>query len=169
MEQVAICVTREAGTRLSCTGQFAVACHYGVGKNFVEFPQQFFQPGFLLRSTGVGGNTVRIQSSFVADTDTATVQSAYMGTHFQQFPMLGHATAPADVEVVTDGTESARLMVAQQLLHRIITVATGGRTVDDDEADRVRSIHQQSAFHFGQQGTFVTYLFTSDQDRKSHL
>ena len=63
-----------------------------------------------------------------------------------------------DIKVVADGSEATGLVVTEQLLHRIVTITSGSGAVDDDEADRVRSIHQQSILHLGQQDALIEYL-----------
>ena len=83
--------------------------------------------------------------------------------------MLCHNTVFANVKVVADGSEATDLVVTEQLLHRIVTITSGSGAVDDDEADRVRSIHQQSILHLGQQDTLIEYFCPADNYGKGLL
>ena len=71
--------------------------------------------------------------------------------------------------MVADGSKTTSLVIAEQLLHRIVTITSGSGAVDDDEADRVRSIHQQSVLHLGQQDTLIEYFYPADNYGKGLL
>ncbi|ABR41815.1 conserved hypothetical protein [Parabacteroides distasonis ATCC 8503] len=169
MEQVTIFIAREAGTSFLYAGQVTMPHDKRMRKERVEFPQEFPQSLLLFRGTGIGGFAAFIQSAFITNTYAATIESTDMGTYFQQSAMLCHDSTPADIEMIADGTESPYLMVTVKLFHRIVTVTLGSGAMYDDEADRVRPIHHQSAFHLRQQGTLVERLFSADNHGKCFL
>lgn len=84
--------------------------------------EQFFQPGFLLRCTGVGGLSFGVQSAFVAYSDAAAVVPSGMRSYLQQLPVTGYFPVSTDVEVITHASESPLPVVAQHLFRRIFLV-----------------------------------------------
>ena len=156
MEQTVILVRRiKTRTGFLYAGQVPVSCYQSRRKETVQFPQQFQQGRFLLRSTSIGRNPLSIQPSLVADADRTAVETTGMCADFQQRAVLRHDAALADVEMIADRAEATDFMVTQHLFHRIVMVIPGGGAVDNEEADSVRPTHHQAAFHFRQQGTFV--------------
>lgn len=170
MEQTVI-LTRRIKTRAGFlhAGQVPVSSHQSRRKETVEFPQQFQQGCFLLRSAGVGRITLLVQPTLVADADGTAVETTGMCANFQQATVLCHDAALADIKMIPDGTEATGLMVAQHLFHRVFTVTTGGGAVDNEEADSVRPTHHQAALHFRQQGAFVGHFIPADNHRKCFL
>lgn len=166
MEQTVI-LTRRIKTRAGFlpAGQVPVSCHQSRRKETVEFPQQFQQGCFLLKSARVGRITQFVQPILEADADGTTVEATGMCPDFQQTAVLRHGAVLADIEMIADSAEATRFMVAQHLFHRIVTVATCGGAVDNEEADSVRSTHHQTAFHFRQQGALVGHLIPADNQR----
>ena len=120
MEQTVI-LTRRIKTRAGFlhAGQVPVSCHQSRRKETVEFPQQFQQGCFLLKSARVGWIALPVQPTLVADTDGTTVEATGMRPDFQQTAVLRHDTALTDVEMIPDGAEATSLMVAQHLFHRV--------------------------------------------------
>ena len=170
MEQAVILARRvKARAVLLHAGQVPVSCHQSGRKETVQLPQQFQQCRLLFRRPRVGVFSSSVQSAFVADADGAAVEATRVRPHFQQAPVAGHDTAPADIKMITHGTEAARLVVTQQLFRRIVAVTTGGRAMDDEEADRVRPAHHQPAFHPGQQVALVERLLPADRHGKRFL
>ena len=58
-----------------------------------------------------------------------------MGAYFVKAAVLGGGAILADVVVVADVDEATLQVVVLELRGGVVTVATGGGTVDDDEAD----------------------------------
>lgn len=85
-----------------------------------------------------------------------------MGTDFQQAAMLADAAIPTDVEMITDGAKATGFVIAQKLFYRIVAVATGSGTVQNDVAYGVDGVHQQTALYLGQKAAFVRYFFTGN-------
>ena len=170
MEQTVIlprCIEARAG--FLHAGQIPVSCHQSRRKETVQFPQQFQQGCFLLRSAGVGRITLSVQPSFVADADGTAVEATGMCSDFQQTAVLRHDAALADVEMIADGAEATRFMVTQHLFHRVFTVTTGDGAVDNEVADSVRPTHHQAAFHFRQLGELIGHFVPTDNHRKRFL
>lgn len=169
MEQVTIFTARKARAGFPHAGQVAMAHHQSVRKEPVQLQQQFRKLHFLLLRAGVGRIAGAVQPALIADADAATVVTACVRPYLQQAAVLRHDAAPADVEMVAHGAESPRLVVTEQLFHGIVAVTTGGGAVDDEEADTVRPVHHQTAFHLGQQCAFGGHLITADGHGKRLL
>ena len=90
-------------------GQVPVSCYQSRRKETVQFPQQFQQGRFLLRSAGVGKITLFVQPTLVADADGTAVEATGMCPDFQQTAVLRHNAALADVEMIPDGAEATAL------------------------------------------------------------
>ena len=143
-----------------------------------EFEGSVLAPGErMLLSTEDGGLKTGIASDSEFEIRLAKDRSGDFVDSFsnsglspqKQLPVAGQGAVLSDVEMITNGSETPCLMVAEQLFHGIILVASGGRAVDDDEADTVRSIHHQSVFHPGQQVALVEHLIPTDNHGKRFL
>lgn len=104
----------------------------GFRKKPLQDSKQFTDSGILLRSQRVGRSAFLVQTALVADTYRAAVVGAGMGTNLQQETVLRAAAVLSHIKVVADVTETACQMVASQLLHRIIPVASRGRTMQHE-------------------------------------
>ena len=159
----------KARTVLLHTGQVPVSRHLGIRKEAAELPQQFHHPLLLRRGTGIRRTARGIQSALITDADAATIEATGVCSHLQQAAVLRQGAVLSDIEMITYGTEAPFPMVTEHLFRRIVLVTSGGRAVDDEEADRVRSVHHPSAFHPGQQGALVGHFLPADPKRKTYL
>ena len=107
----------------------------------------------LFLGAGVLRLALRVQSALIADADGAAVVGFAVGTHLKQVSVLRHLTVLSDVEMVADGAEAPRLMVAQHLLNCVVAVLAGGRAVDYEPPDGRDIIHKQPCLMFRQQVT----------------
>ena len=163
MEQAVILARRvKARAVLLHAGQVPVSRHLCFGKETAELPQQLRQPLPLRRSAGVRRTARSIQSALVADADAAAVEATDVCSHLQQAAVLRQGAVLPDIEMITYGTEAPFPVVAKHLFRRIGLVTSGGRAVDDEEADRVRPVHHPAAFHPGQQGALVGHFLPAD-------
>ena len=138
-------------------------------EEFQQPGQQLFQSFKLFPGERVGRMSFRVQSTFVAYADGAPVEGTAVGSHFKQPAVLADGSVTADVEVITDGTESAGTMVTHELLHGIIAVTAGGGTVQDNVAYRVGGVHHQSAFHPGKEFTLIEHFLPAYSHRECFL
>lgn len=88
-----------------------MSCYLRFGKELLEFHQQQQQLLALFCGARVGRLAVGIQPAFVAYSYAAAVVRTTVGAGFKQPPVLCHHAAAADIEVVANGTEAARLVV----------------------------------------------------------
>ena len=102
----------------------------------------------LLGRACVGGLSLWVESAFVADADGAAVETFCVCTDFAQQARMVERAVATDVEVVACHTEAAGTVVAFQLSGCVGLVATGGRTVYDQEAYAVYEMAQQLLFAF---------------------
>ena len=123
-----------------------------------ELAEQVEQRTFLGVGTGVGRGSRLIEAAFITDADAPVVPPGCMCADLVDGTATVEIAVAGDIEMIADGTESPYLMVTEKLFHRIVTVTLGSGAMYDDEADRVRPIHHQSAFHLRQQGTLVELL-----------
>lgn len=100
--------------------------HTGFRKQGFQAFYQLFHLLFLLRRSGVSRFAVSIKAALVADAYGAAVVGTAVGTNLKEVTMLSDGTVAADVEMVADGAEAARLMAFEQLLNGEVTVATCG-------------------------------------------
>lgn len=138
-------------------------------KELQQSGQKLFQLLKLLRGKRVGRMSFRVQSTFVAYANGAPVEGAAMGPHFEQSTVLADSTVAADIEVIADGAEPAGTMVAQELLHGVVAVATGSGAVQDDVTHRVGGVHHQSALHPGEEFTLIEHLLPAHSHRECLL
>ncbi len=123
----------------------------------------------LFRGSRVGWMSLFVEPAFVADADGTAVEGAAVGSRLEQLPVLGEGTVAADIEMITYCTEPSGLMVSQELFHRIVLVASGGGTVENEEADGIRSVHHPSVFHSGEELALVEHLVLCDGYGKCFL
>lgn len=116
----------------SRTRQIPMTHNLGFREKPLQDSNQFTDSGILLRSQRVGRSAFLVQTALVADTYRAAVVGAGMGTNLQQETVLRAAAVLSHIKVVADVTETACQMVASQLLHRIIPVASRGRTMQHE-------------------------------------
>ena len=107
----------------------------GLGELTMEIEKETDEGSTLLEGAGVLGFAFGIEAAFVADADGAAVEGAAMGADFVKAAVLGDRAILADVEVITDVDEASLQVVVLELLGGVVAVASGGGTVDDDEAD----------------------------------
>ncbi len=138
-------------------------------KELQQSEQKLFQLLKLLRGKRVGGMSFRVQSTFVAYTDGTPVEGTAMSPHFEQPTVLADSAVTADEEVIADGAEPAGTMVAQELLHGVVAVATGSGAVQNDVAHRIGGIHHQSALHPGEKFTLIEHLLPAHSHRECLL
>ena len=111
----------------------------------------------------------RIQSAFVAHADGTPVEGTAVSTHFKQPAMPADSAIATDIKVITDSTEPTGTMVAQELLHGIVAVTTGGGTVQNDVAYRVGGVHHQSALYPGEEFALIEYFLPAHNHRECFL
>ena len=126
----------EAGTGLGRgSGHLVVATDEGLGELLLERFQEADKGRPLGKGAGVFRTAGLVETALVTDADAATVEGTAMGSHLVVTAVLGDGAILADVEVVADVEEAAGEVVATELGNGVVAVATGGGTVDDDEAD----------------------------------
>lgn len=82
----------------------------------------------------IGGNTVFIQSAFVADADALVVPAGGMGANLMHGTTDMNLTVTGDVEMITYTGKSPLQMTSAEGFHRKITVAARGATMNYQEA-----------------------------------
>ena len=107
----------------------------------------------LFLGAGVLWVSLRVKTTLVADADGAAIVGLAVGTNLKQVAVLRHLTVLSDVEMVADGAEATRLMVAQHLLNAIVAVLAGGGAVYYYPPDGRDIIHKQPRLMFRQQVT----------------
>ena len=63
-------------------------------------------------------------------------------------------------------SEATQFVVFQHLFNGIVAVAACCRAVDDDKADAVAAIHEQSVFHVSDKESLVMDLIAADEHRE---
>ena len=139
-----------------------MAANHRLGKEAAQAGKEVGQACGLCRRAGVGRTALSIEPALVADADGATVIRTTVGPHFEQAAMLGQHTVAANVEVIARCAEAARPVVAQELFGRVVLRAAGGRTVEDEVADAVRSAHQLAVLYAGEEGVFARHLLAAN-------
>ena len=134
----------------------------GGGKEVAELAQQVEKLVALLRRSGVSRFAVSVKATLVADAYGAAVVWTAVGTNLKEMTMLSDGTVAADIEMVADGAETTRLVAFEQLLNGEVTVATGGRAVDDDEAHALGTVHEQSWLNTLGEATLGSDLVLTD-------
>ena len=124
--------------------------------------------GLLLRPC-VLGISLFVETSLIADAYGAAVEGAAVSTHLEQTAVLRNAPVAADVEMIADGAESARLVVAQERLHGIVPVAWRSRAVEHDVPHTFCRHHRHSILHLREQGSLVEHLLSANGDWKHIL
>lgn len=137
------------------------------GKECQQFSEQFGQPSGLFRRPGISRSAQFIKPALVTDTDGTTVVGATVSTYFQQFAMLRQYTVLAYVEVIPYGAESPCLMITQELSGRVIPVAPGGGTVEDEVTDTFSRLHERTTLHSGQEPVLIEHQVLTDSQWKS--
>ena len=113
-------------------GEVAVAEDAGIGMGFLQATEQTQQGAFLVGCTGVGGITVLVQSSFIADAERVLVVAYGVGTHQLFVARLVGLAVACDVVVVARESEPFRV-TADEGCHGKVLVRARGRTVDDNQ------------------------------------
>lgn len=156
-----LCIQTRASLGRS-PGQIAMTADYSLGKEAPQAGKKICQAFGLCRGAGVGRTALSVESALIADADGAAVVWTAVGTHFQQTAMLGQAAVTADVEVIAHGAETTGTMVVQKLFGSVGLRTAGGRTVEDEVADTVRSAHQLAVLHTGEEGLFARHLLATN-------
>ena len=89
-----------------------------------------------------------------------------MGTNLQQETVLRAAAVLSHIKVVADVTETACQMVASQLLHRIIPVASRGRTMQHEILHRLWRHHISPVLHSGEESPLIADHLPTNRHRK---
>lgn len=82
----------------------------------------------------IGGNTVFIQSAFVADADALVVPAGGMDANLMHGTTDMNLTVTGDVEMIAYTGKSPLQMTVAEGFHRKITVAARGATMNYQEA-----------------------------------
>lgn len=143
-----------------------MAYNLGSREKPLQDSKQFTDSGILLWSQRVGRSAFLVQTALVADTYRAAVVGAGMGTNLQQETVLRAAAVPSHIKVVADVTETACQMVASQLLHRIIPVASRGRTMQHEILHRLWRHHISPVLHSGEESPLIADHLPTNRHRK---
>ena len=142
--------------------QVPVAHHLGLGEELAQTGDEVPHAGLLGRCERVARIAILVQTALVADADGAAVVRTGMSTHLEQFAMLRLRTVTADIEVVTDGTETARLVVTLQLFNTVVLIASRGRAMKDKIKDTLGRAHHCAVFHLGEERALVAHRLPTD-------
>lgn len=123
--------------------EVAMTAEAGVGKLLQQLGGEQAQGGALRRGAGVRGVAPGVQPAFVADADAVGVLAAAVGADDLQRAGAQHGAVLAHVVVIAYAAEAAAAVDGFQLVHRELTVRTGGGTVDDKMSD-----FSHDSFHF---------------------
>lgn len=137
-----------------------------LGEHLLENQKQVFQSPRLCRCACVSRSPQLIQSALVADADGTAVIWLAVRSHLQQAAVLGQRPVLTDIEMIPDGAEPARLMVAQHLSHRIVMVTSCGRAVKNQETYALRGVHHLAVLHSGEELVLTEHLVPTDSHRK---
>ncbi len=122
-------------------GKVAVTQDLCLGMFPFESLEQVKQCSLLFDGPGIGRFALLIQPSFVAYTQGTTVIALGMSTYELLVACLGDGAVACDVVVVAREPE-AIAMVADELHHGVMPIATGGGAVHYDEIDAAHSYIQ---------------------------
>lgn len=111
----------------------------------------------------------RVQSAFVAYSDRTPIEGTAMCPHLEQSTMLTDRTIATDIKMITDSTKPTGTMVTQELFHSIVTVAASSRTVQNNIAYRIDSVHHQPALHPSEEFALIAHLLLTYSHRKCFL
>ena len=100
-------------------------------KENLQIPEKVNESRFLFCRHGVARLALLIEPSLIADADRASIIRSGMSPHLQQLTVLRHRTILTDVEVVADVIKPTRLMVASQLFHTIVLIASASRAMQN--------------------------------------
>ncbi len=160
-----LCV--KAGACLgSRAGQVTVTHHLCIGEEFAQSHQQKLQLLRLLRGARVGGTALWVESALVAYAYGAAVVGTCVRSHLKQAAVLGHHPGAAYVEVVAHGAETASAVVAQELLHGVVTVGACGCAVDDDVPHAACRRHQHAVLDLREQLALGENLVSAYEHRE---
>jgi hypothetical protein len=123
----------------------------------------------LLLSERISGMPFRVQSAFVAYSDRTPVEGTAMCPHLEQSTMLTDRTIATDIKMITDSTKPTGTMVTQELFHSIVTVAASSRTVQNNVAYRIDSVHHQPVLHPSEEFALIAHLLLTYSHRKCFL
>ena len=150
----------------SSTRQIPMAYNLGFREKPLQDSKQIPDPGILFRSQRVLRFAFLIQTALVADTYRAAVVGAGMGTNLQQKTVLRATAVLPHIKVVADVTETACQMVASQLFHRIIPVASRGRTMQHEILYRLWRHHISPVLHSGEESPLIADHLPTNRHRK---
>ncbi len=131
----------KAGAFLIDAGQVTVTQDLCLWMFPFEPLEQCKERSLLFDGPGIGRFALLIQPSFVAYTQGTTVIALGMSTYELLVACLGDGAVACDVVVVAREPE-AIAMVADELHHGVMPIATGGGAVHYDEIDATHSYIQ---------------------------
>mgnify|MGYP004418308907 CR=1 FL=1 len=135
-------------------------------KENLQISEKIHESRFLFSSHGIARLALLIKSPFIADADRTSIIRSGMRPHLQQHPMLRHRPILPDIEVITDIIKPARLMVASQLFHTIVLIASCSRAMQHQKSDRVGRHHVLAVLHFGEEQALRAHLLPTNVHRK---
>ena len=112
-------------------GQVAVTEDDGIRVVHLQRLQEVIQGSLLCRGTGIGGNALGRQPTFIAHPDGVLVIVAGMCPRQILVPRLVQLAVTRDVIMVAREPE-AGVMTGNEILYGEPTVSTCGRAVNDD-------------------------------------
>ena len=101
-------------------------------KELMQIDEQISDSLLLLLGERIGRLAILIQTSLIADADTASIIRNAMCTHFQQHSVLRLLPILSDIEVIANATEAASQMVTEQHFLRIVSVTSRSRAVNNE-------------------------------------
>ena len=122
----------ETRTRLMDVGQVAVTEDHGIRIVHLQRLQQVIQGRFLFRGTGIGGNALGRQPTFIAHPDGVLVIVAGMCPRQILVACLIQLSVAGDVVVVA-GKPEAGIVACDEVLDGEPTVTARGAAVDNNQ------------------------------------
>ena len=116
--------------------QIPVTHDKGIRKEFLQFPEQRQERGFLRQGAGVLRMPVAVQTALVTDADAVAVMVQAVGAYgVQGATAVNHAVA-RQVVVITDVLEAAVTDVVRAAGFKIkVPPLRGGGTMNDEQSD----------------------------------
>ena len=120
--------------------EVAVTADAAAGVVHAHEHQQDVEGMLLVDGAGIGGTAVFVKAAFIADADAVGVVALGVSAG------LGDGTEGFDVAVLTDvemiacAGEAPAQVVCCQVVFRVVAVAAGGGTVDNDKIDESHKI-----------------------------
>ena len=135
------CLGIEAGTGFVDIGEVAVTQDLCLGMFPFESLEQVKKCSLLFDGPGIGCSAFLVKASFIAYTQRTAVVATGMSTNELLVSCLGNGAVACDVVVVAREPE-AIAMVADELHHGVMPIATGGGAVHYDEIDAAHNYIQ---------------------------